>query len=218
MYVIKRFLIVLFFFLFFASCISKNSKKSLILNNKLGFDISVPEISSLTETDNFNLLTININLQEQKKYMDQKYNSMTISEFGNPEIFYHKVKNNSEIVLDLDLQKINRNKPLALYYFIQNSDYRILYDGYVNVMINDGWITLCDEYMTKNNWDITLENSFKITKLAVSDFSSYERLIIKNGEKYKMNKFEDILDKYRNMINTENIFNDETFIQNLHSR
>ena len=218
MYAIKKNLFIIFLLLFFTSCFYKNSKITVTLRNNLDFDIYVPDTSRLTYTENFNLLTINLNLQEQKKIVNQKNNSVTISEFGNPEIRYTKIKSNSEITLELDLKQINLNKPLALYYFVQDFNYRILYDGYVNVMINDGWITFCDEYMNRNQWNITFENSFKITELAVSDFSSYEKLVIQNGEKYKMMNFEELINKYRNRNNEKNIFNDELFIQNFYSR
>ena len=72
--------------------------------------------------------------------------------------------------------------------------------------------------MNRNQWNITFENSFKITELAVSDFSSYEKLVIQNGEKYKMMNFEELINKYRNRTNEKNIFNDELFIQNFYSR
>uniref|UniRef100_UPI00298D7896 hypothetical protein n=1 Tax=Treponema sp. TaxID=166 RepID=UPI00298D7896 len=119
---------------------------------------------------------------------DEKNNTFTVSEFGNPEITYKQISPNEEIAYKVKFHKINNN-PVAFFIFQNTEDQTLFYDDYCKIMKQHGFLVLSNyQDLINGKLSINQNNIFKVTELAMEDFSEYKRILLSTPEKLKANE------------------------------
>lgn len=153
------------------------------IKNNMAYTFNIPEIWILDINQDLNLLNLEIDIVRKVEQFDEKYNTLTVSEFGNPEIMYKQISPNEEISYKVKFDQSNNN-PVAFFIFQRTGAQKIFYDDYCNIMKQHGFLVLFNyQDLLDGKLTINKNNIFKVTELAMEDFSEYKKILLSTPEK-----------------------------------